>query len=339
MTASTPEQHRGPLLTIAIPTYNRSRFLRELLQSLRGDLWGESRIELIVSDNFSSDNTPSVVAEFVAQGMQIRSIRNAANIGADANFVRCFEAAQGTYFWLIGDDDLVAPGAVPSILDRCQSADWDMVYLSQFAIKEPVGELDRKEIRNAVEICDASEYARRIHVFFTFISANIINKERVTAANSRAADGLIDTNLAQLGWTFAALDGFRRGLFVHDTLIGARDNIAGGYQLFDVFGPKLKSIVEERIRCRKVQRAILNGTLRRFLPGFALKYKRSKVPFREDISIPARLTPAFKRHFQYWICLYPILVLPFLPAAGWYLPFRCFNRLSSRLVRWLESAR
>lgn len=338
MTASSLQQPRKPLLTIAIPTYNRSRFLRELLQSLLEGLRGESRIELIISDNFSSDDTPSVVAEFSAKRMQIRSIRNAANIGADANFVQCFEAAQGKYFWLIGDDDLVAPGAVPSILDRCQSADWDMVYLSQFAIKEPVGALDRKEIRNAVEICDASEYARRIHVFFTFISANIINKERVTAANPRAADGLIGTNLAQLGWTFAALDGFRRGLFVHDTLIGARDNIAGGYQLFDVFGPKLKSIVEKRIRCRKVQRAILNGTLRRFLPFFALRYKRLKIPFREEMSLPARLTPAFKGHAQYWICLYPIVVLPFVPAAGWYLPFRCFNWLSSRFMRWLESA-
>jgi glycosyltransferase involved in cell wall biosynthesis len=42
-----------PLLTIAIPTYNRSACLTQLLEALRPQLVGESRVELIVSDNAS----------------------------------------------------------------------------------------------------------------------------------------------------------------------------------------------------------------------------------------------------------------------------------------------
>ena len=344
MTLSTPPPstqsiHEKPLLTIAIPTYNRSLYLRELLESLRLNLDGETRVELIVSDNASQDDTPSVVAKFQREGLRIHSIRNEVNIGADRNFLQCFNVARGKYFWLIGDDDVVAPGAIPSLLDRCQSAEYDMLYLSQFEIKGPLGTLDRKEIRNAITIYDARAFAVRIHVFFTFISANIVNRDTAIAANHPSFDKLLGTNLGQLAWTFAALDSFRRGLFVHDTLLGARNNIAGGYQLFDVFGPKLKAIVEDRIRSHGVRKAILNGTLRKFFPGFALKYKLAKIPFNEDTSLPARLTPTFRGNIQYWLFLYPVLVLPFVPAAAWYLPYRTVDRCISRLARWVDTVR
>jgi len=336
---SSPQSIPAPLLTIAIPTYNRSRYLRELLDSLRDDLRGETQVELMVSDNCSSDDTPEVIERFKEQGMRIRSIRNTANIGADGNFAQCFALARGKYFWLIGDDDLVAPGAVPFILTKCQSAEWDMIYLSQFPIKEPIGTLERKQPRKVVELTDPREYARRVYVFFTFISANIVNRQKIAAAAHRATSELKGTNLGQLAWTLAALDVFERGLFVHDALVGARDNIAGGYQLFETFGPKLKAIVEKQIRDPKVRRAILNGTLRRFLPIFALLYKRSKIPFRENIAIEDRLTPAFRSYFLYWICLYPILVLPYWMALAWYFPFRCLNRFSTEMRLRLESGR
>lgn len=338
MDTSSLEQKK-PLLSIAIPTYNRSRYVGELLQSLRDDLVGEDRVELLVSDNCSPDDTAAVVNGFVAQGMQIRYIRNEVNIGPDANFIQCFNLARGTYFWLIGDDDLVAPGAIPSLLQHCSVERYDMIYLSQFPIKEPVEKLESKTISHAVEISDADNYARRVHVFFTFISANIVNKDTVMRSGAHSFAELIGSNLGQLGWTFAALDSFQRGLFIHDTLLGARDNIAGGYQLFEVFGLKLKRLAESRIRSRRVQRAILTGTLGRFLPGFAIKCKRSKVPFREDVSLTSRLTPAFKGFFTYWIRLYPVLVLPPPLDVAWYVPFWAINRVSSRLVAWLDSGK
>ncbi len=335
----TPSVSDKPLLTIAIPTYNRSRFLRQLLDSLRRDLEGESRVELIVSDNASPDETPSLVAEFQGLGMRIRSIRNEVNIGPDGNFLQCFNLARGKYFWIIGDDDVVAPGAIPALLDHCNSAEYDMLYLSQFPIKEPLTTIERKQISNAVVIRDARSYARRVHVFFTFISANIVNRDAVLAANHPSFDRLLGTNLGQLAWIFAALDNFHSGLFIHDTLLGARNNVAGGYQLFEVFGPKLKAIAEDRIRSRSVREVILNGTLRKFFPGFALKYKLATIPFSEDISPTARLTPAFRGNIQYWVFLYPVLVLPFVLAAGWYITCRSLDRCVCRLTRWSDAAR
>ena len=75
------------LLTIAIPTYNRSRYLARLLESLLPQLKGESRVELIISDNASPDETQATVEEYRLRGLDFRFIRNETNIGAEANFI------------------------------------------------------------------------------------------------------------------------------------------------------------------------------------------------------------------------------------------------------------
>ena len=79
------QQHR-PLLTIAIPTYNRAWCLRDLLSSLASQLKDESRVELIVSDNASPDETPSLVQDFVARGLRVRYLRNAENTRSRRKF-------------------------------------------------------------------------------------------------------------------------------------------------------------------------------------------------------------------------------------------------------------
>ena len=116
-----PGETAKPLLTIAIPTYNRAACLKDLLSALADQLKDEPRVELIISDNASPDETPSVVQDFVARGLQVRYIRNAQNIGPDANFLQCFEAARGKYVWVFSDDDLIIPGAVedPQLLRSC----------------------------------------------------------------------------------------------------------------------------------------------------------------------------------------------------------------------------
>ena len=102
-----------PLLTIAIPTYNRAWCLRELLPVLADQLKDEPRVELIISDNASPDETPSVVQDFVARGLPVRYIRNSQNIGPDANFLQCFEQARGKYVWISATTILSFLGGLP----------------------------------------------------------------------------------------------------------------------------------------------------------------------------------------------------------------------------------
>jgi glycosyltransferase involved in cell wall biosynthesis len=105
------------LLTIAIPTYNRCKYLSDLLESIRREWRDEYNgvCEVLVIDNASPDDTPSIVEKY-AKALPLRGIRNAQNIGLQRNWRECICNAQGTYFWIIGDDEEIATRSIEHIL-------------------------------------------------------------------------------------------------------------------------------------------------------------------------------------------------------------------------------
>ena len=102
------------LLTIAIPTYNRAKYLKRALGSVVSQY--DERIEILVSDNASEDNTSQVVESFL-KSVPIRYVRNDTNIGLDANFLQCYRLAEGDYMLLLGDDDLIIEHRLATVLD------------------------------------------------------------------------------------------------------------------------------------------------------------------------------------------------------------------------------
>jgi glycosyltransferase involved in cell wall biosynthesis len=93
-----------PLVSIAIPTYNRADcYLGQAIESALNQTY--PHIEIIVSDNCSHDNTPVVVESF--RDRRIRYVRHKENIGANNNFNYCLKEARGDYFLLLQDDDLI----------------------------------------------------------------------------------------------------------------------------------------------------------------------------------------------------------------------------------------
>ena len=104
MSNSNKRQGKTPLVTIAIPTYNRADgYLKDAINSALSQTYGN--IEIIVSDNCSEDNTKEIVENF--RDSRIRYFRHEKNIGANNNFNFCLNQAQGKYFMLLSDDDLI----------------------------------------------------------------------------------------------------------------------------------------------------------------------------------------------------------------------------------------
>lgn len=287
----------------------------------------EHRVELIISDNASPDETPSLVQDFVAQGLRLRYLRNAENIGGDANFLQCFEQARGKYVWLFSDDDLIIPGAIAKILAYCEVGEYDLIWVSGYPFREIHQHRAIEAGEDAITISDPREYAKRVHVLFTFISGNIINKDRVLAANPRAFSSLIGTNLVQLGWTYTALNGFVRGLYIREKLIAVRDNNTGGYKLLQVFGPTLERITKNWLKSASLRGIVMNGTVQRFWPLMLLRYKKCAKDFAEEAGPLAVLTPVFGDNARYWAFAYPVIVLPSSLAAAWVFAGRVLNRV------------
>lgn len=93
-----------PLVTIAIPTYNRADgYLKNAIQCALEQTY--QNIEIIISDNCSPDNTEEVVKGF--NDKRLRYFRQQANIGANNNFNFCLQQAHSSYFLLLHDDDTI----------------------------------------------------------------------------------------------------------------------------------------------------------------------------------------------------------------------------------------
>lgn len=105
-------QENNSKVTVAIPTFNRASLLDQTIESVLGQ--SHINIELIVSDNFSSDNTSDIVASY--QDERIVYFRQARNLGMVGNWNFCLEHATGEYFLLLSDDDLLAKSAIENLL-------------------------------------------------------------------------------------------------------------------------------------------------------------------------------------------------------------------------------
>ncbi|AXC11513.1 putative glycosyltransferase [Acidisarcina polymorpha] len=319
------------LLTIAIPTYNRSLYLARLLESLVPQLNGESRVELIISDNASPDETPATMEEFRLRGLVFRGIRNHENIGAEANFVQCFTQASGRYVWIVGDDDVILPRGVEVVLGLLASSEFDLVHLRAAPIV--AGAEPRAPTRQPrIEIVhDPVTFALRTHVFLTFITSNIIDKRRVSELPHLPFTDIIGTGLVQLSWTYTVLRHFRKGAVVHDCLVaGGGDENRGGYALVTIFGTNLKRITEAWLVDAPLVRIILNGAQQVFFPTY-LSLARSKASGFTDEDPDQVLRPLFFDNWRYHLFIYPVLTLPLGLARLWVLLCRVANRLDKIL--------
>jgi glycosyltransferase involved in cell wall biosynthesis len=112
----------SPLLSICLPTYNRSKLLKEALNALAPQVENAVGVELVVSDNASTDDTPKVVRTAQRKWKCIKYHRNSVNSGLAGNFLLLTDKlARGKFCWIVGDDDIVRPGAVDRILDVLMS--------------------------------------------------------------------------------------------------------------------------------------------------------------------------------------------------------------------------
>ncbi len=112
------ENNNCPLVTIAIPTYNRADgYLKEAIQSALDQTY--PNLEIIVSDNCSTDDTESIVKSF--SNRHLKYIKHENNIGASNNFNYCLKKARGEFFLLLHDDDRIDADFVETCIKRVDS--------------------------------------------------------------------------------------------------------------------------------------------------------------------------------------------------------------------------
>jgi glycosyltransferase involved in cell wall biosynthesis len=103
-----------PLVTVVLPTRNRSTRLRRSVESVLAQT--ERELEVVVVDDASDDETPAAIAELSERDGRVRSIRLDAAVGPSAARNAGIAHASGNHLAYIDDDDLWYPNLLATML-------------------------------------------------------------------------------------------------------------------------------------------------------------------------------------------------------------------------------
>lgn len=191
---------KAPKLSICIPTYNREPYLRVLLESIALQANPEV-VQIVVSDNASSDRTEELVAGLRSSYPNIVYFRWPNNMGADRNYLKSVEVADGDYCWLMGSDDYVPKEAIGKVLASLKDADIYLVGRTEanFHLQKLQDRiwLDGKEpdqifdFSSKAEIIRYFESCRSLGGVFSYLSSLIVKRSSWNA--SRCDEKFIGT--------------------------------------------------------------------------------------------------------------------------------------------------
>jgi alpha-1,3-rhamnosyltransferase len=158
MTKYSPDMNK-PLVTVCVITYNSSKFILETLDSIKAQTYGN--IELIVSDDCSTDNTVSICQEWLSNNkdsfVSAKLITSEKNTGIAPNANRGWYQARGEWVkGLAGDDKLLPNCIMDNVSYVADHPETDILFSKMIAIGD----------KNAAKDCyilDVGKYFRKLN--------------------------------------------------------------------------------------------------------------------------------------------------------------------------------
>lgn len=213
---------KRPLLSICIPTYNRALTLKQTLRELNDVVGGDPEIEIIVSDNASTDNTEEVVSEYP----NIRYLRNDSNI-KDANFTVALSSGRGDYLKLVNDTVYFTKNGIRRIKDEIRK---------HLQTKTPVHFLQNRPSKNSINLRyhNPDEMLDIMTVDITWIAVFGIWRQQFEQLEDK--DRWVKTQFLQVDWTITNCISNPIGDVIYDDFYRFTPlNKKGGYNLYDTF--------------------------------------------------------------------------------------------------------
>lgn len=110
------------MISIILPIYNGSRYLKQALDSVRSQTYAD--FECLCIDDGSSDNSADIVRGFAAEDSRFRLIQQ-SNQGVAASRNRGLRESKGQYITFLDQDDVFSPELLEKLLSvanetRCE---------------------------------------------------------------------------------------------------------------------------------------------------------------------------------------------------------------------------
>ena len=139
-------------LSICIPTYNRAAFLDYSLSNLAAARF-PFPIEIVISDNASTDETPAVVKKHVEAGVPISYYRQTTNKGSTSNYLSVYRRARGKFAMYLADDDLVIPDSVAQAVEFLKAHPSVQAAYSPWVLFDDVKKVEAGQFYKVDEDC------------------------------------------------------------------------------------------------------------------------------------------------------------------------------------------
>ena len=141
-----------PTVSIVLPTYNGSRYIRESIGSVLEQTYIDW--ELIIVDDCSTDDTLKIVRSYESRDSRIRVIHNVVNKKLPGALNVGFENAKGKYLTWTSDDNAYLPKALTVMVERLEASNVPMVC-ADICVMDENGIVKKDMVRTYVdeELC------------------------------------------------------------------------------------------------------------------------------------------------------------------------------------------
>ncbi|MDH3315348.1 MAG: glycosyltransferase [Gammaproteobacteria bacterium] len=109
----------GPFVSVGLPVYNGEQFVRGAIDSLLTQSY--TNLELIISDNASTDGTAAIAGEYATRDPRVRYFRQPRNIGAPSNWNFVVARARGKYFKWASANDYCDTMGIAACVEKLES--------------------------------------------------------------------------------------------------------------------------------------------------------------------------------------------------------------------------
>ncbi len=111
---ASPRRLPDKTLAVAIPSHDRARMLERIVEEILPTC-EELGVDVVVSDNGSTDDTPGVCARLAARSPRFYFKRHEPAMPIEKNLMAAIALSPAEYTWEVGDDDYVLPSALVEV--------------------------------------------------------------------------------------------------------------------------------------------------------------------------------------------------------------------------------
>lgn len=143
-----------------VPVYNGSKFLKRLFGSLLEQDLPYEEYEIVCVDDCSSDNSVDLIREYQKSYPNIRLLINEKNSRVATNVNKLVDAAEGKYFWLLGQDDYIETNSLGMLWERMETDQLEVLLFNYFKEDEEGTLLDDFKVFNSSEKMSGLDFIR-----------------------------------------------------------------------------------------------------------------------------------------------------------------------------------